>query len=132
MNSISIVLKIMAPLFVAVGALHLVLGLNAEILLGAELKSATITNPALDSQNRFYGVAFSVYGVLFYVCSRDISKYTTIIYSLLWVFFAAGISRFVSIALYGFPPTLMGILLIIEITFPLVLIMWLHRASSES
>ena len=57
-------LKITAPVFVLVGCLHLVLGLNADLLLGANIGADVISDPVLDSQNRFYGVAFTVYGFL--------------------------------------------------------------------
>jgi hypothetical protein len=51
-------LKLVAPVFVLVGALHLVLGVGADALLGARLPAEAFTDPALNSQNRFYGVAF--------------------------------------------------------------------------
>ena len=47
-------------MFFIVGALHLTLGLNADVLLGAKVPAETLSDPALDSQNRFYGVAFMV------------------------------------------------------------------------
>lgn len=131
MKSFSLILKLIAPVFVLVGALHLVMGLGADVMLGANLSPDSISDPALDSQNRFYGVAFSIYGVLFYVCSNDVKKYATIIYCLLWVFFIAGLARLVSIALYGFPPPLVGALLVTEIALPPVLLVWMRRIIDE-
>ena len=131
MNSFALVLKVIAPVFVLVAAIHLVLGLSAEPLLGAELSESTLINAALDSQNRFYGVAFAIYGVLFYVCSRDVRNYATIIYCLLWVFLVAGMARLVSIALLGFPPPLIGILLLVELTFPPIMLLWLRRVLKQ-
>jgi hypothetical protein len=63
MRVLAIVLKISAPVFILVSILHLTLGVGADVLLGANLSPAALADPALDSQNRFYGVAFSVYGV---------------------------------------------------------------------
>jgi len=56
-------LKVVAFVPILVGVLHLVLGLNADVLLGARLPAAVIADPALDSQNRFYGVAFMPYSM---------------------------------------------------------------------
>jgi hypothetical protein len=52
------VLKLIAPVFLVVGCLHLVLGINAEVLLGANIGAEVLTDPVVDSQDRFYGVAF--------------------------------------------------------------------------
>jgi hypothetical protein len=62
MRAFSILLRAIAPLFVLVGGLHLFLGLGADALLGAKISSEVMADPALDSQNRFYGVSFMLYG----------------------------------------------------------------------
>ena len=74
MRSLVLLLKLVAPVFLIVGALHLLLGLGADALLGAKVSAEVMTDPALDSQNRFYGVAFTLYGVLLFLCSTDIAK----------------------------------------------------------
>ena len=61
---LSIVLRLAAVAFIAVGLLHLVLGLGADIMLGAKVPPEAVRAPVLDSQNRFYGTAFALYGVL--------------------------------------------------------------------
>jgi hypothetical protein len=132
MRALALVLKLSAPVFVLVGALHLMLGVGADVLLGAKLSAEAISDPALDSQNRFYGVSFSVYGVLLFLCSTDIPKYATVLRCLLWVFFAAGIARFISIALYGTPPPLVVALMASELLIPPVLLWWLSRIRNES
>jgi hypothetical protein len=132
MHALALVLKLLAPVFVLVGALHLTLGVGADVMLGAKLSAEAITDPALDSQNRFYGVAFSIYGVLLFLCSTDIPKYTAVLRCLLWVFFVAGVARFVSVALYGVPPPLVVVLLISELTIPPALAWWLSRVANES
>ena len=55
MHLYSIVLKLSAPVFLMVGALHLALGLGAEALLGATVPPQAMADPGLDSQNIFYG-----------------------------------------------------------------------------
>ena len=129
MRSLALVLKLLAPVFFIVGALHLVLGLGADVLLGAKVSAEAMTDPALDSQNRFYAVAFTLYGVLLFLCSTDIPKYATVLRCVLWVFFAAGLARFVSIALYGSPPPMIWLLLVGEVVPPPLLAWWLSRTS---
>ena len=127
MRSLVLVLRLLAPVFFIVGALHLVLGLGADALLGAKVSAEVMTDPALDSQNRFYAVAFALYGVLLFLCSTDIPKYATVLRCVLWVFFAAGLARFVSIALHGSPPPMIWLLLIGEVIPPPLLAWWLSR-----
>ena len=121
------VLKMAAPVFLLVGALHLVFGLRADALLGALIPESVLRDPALDSQNRFYGVAFSLYGTLLWLCATDLRRYATVLRCLLWTFFAAGVARLVSCYLYGAPPPLVAALLGIEIIAPALLLLWLKR-----
>jgi hypothetical protein len=132
MRAFALVLKIIAPVFILVGALHLTLGVGADVLLGAKLSAATLNDPVLDSQNRFYGVSFSVYGILLILCSTDLRTYAPVLRCLLWVFFAAGIARFVSIALHGVPSALVVALLVSELVLPPALIWWLSQTMRDS
>ncbi len=127
MRNFSLILKLSAPIFFLVGALHLVFGVSADVLLGAKLGAGVVADPALDSQNRFYGVAFALYGVLLLVCASNIPKYATVLRCVIWVFFAAGIARLVSIAIYGVPPPLVLTLLASELVLPPILALWLGR-----
>lgn len=127
MKTLQLVLRLCAPVFLLVGMLHLLIGLQADVLLGAKLSAETLTDPALDSQNRFYGVAFALYGVLLFLCATDIAKYATVLRCVLWVFFAAGVARLVSVAIHGLPPPLVLALLASELTIPPVLVLWLNR-----
>ena len=132
MHAMAVVLKIAAPIFFIVGALHLTLGVGADVLLGAKLSADTIADPALDSQNRFYGVSFTLYGVLLFLCSTNIPKYATVLRCVLWVFFAGGVARIVSIAIYGFPPPLVIALLVGELLPPPLFAWWLSRVENDS
>ena len=129
MRSLALVLKLLAPVFFIVGALHLVLGLGADALLGARISAEAMTDPALDSQNRFYAIAFTLYGALCFLCSTDIPKYATVLRCVLWVFFAAGLARFVSIAVHGSPPPMIWLLLVGEVLPPPLLAWWLSRTN---
>ena len=127
MNNYAFVLKLLAPVFLLVGAMHLVLGLGADAMLGAIVPVEAMIDPTLDSQNRFYGISFTLYGVLLYLCSTDIPKYATVIRCVMWVFFAAGLARLVSIAIYGAPPILVQALLGSELLIPPLLVFWLSK-----
>jgi hypothetical protein len=131
MNKLALLLKLVSPVFFAVGALHLTLGLGAEALLGAQVSAQALADPGLDSQNRFYGVAFTLYGVLLLVCAQDIPKYATVLKCLLWAFFAAGMARVVSMVTHGSPPPLIWVLFLGEVLPPPVLLWWLKRVTSE-
>ena len=132
MKSYVRVLKLVAPVFFVVGALHLILGPGADVLLGARLSAVTPGDAVLDSQNRFYGVAFTVYGVLLLLCASDLNKYQTVLRCVLGVFFAAGLARCVSIAISGSPTALVLGLLVTEIVAPPVLLWWLSRLDLEA
>jgi len=127
MPSLVTFLKMVAPVFLVVGAIHLVFGVGADAMLGAKLPTEALTDSALDSQNRFYGVAFSLYGVLLYLCATNLPRYATVLRCVLWVFFAAGLARLVSIAIHGIPPLSIVALLATEITLPPLLHLWLSR-----
>ncbi len=130
--SIATFLKIAASVPILVGALHLVLGLQADVLLGARLPAAVIADPAMDSQNRFYGVAFMLYGVVLFVGGSDLKRYLPVVRAALWIFFAAGGARLLSILIYGFPPPLVMALLLVEVVGTPVLLLWLARSGSGS
>lgn len=131
MKTLALCLRLVAPVFFIVGALHLVLGLQAEVLLGAQLTPATIADPALDSQNRFYGVAFTLYGVLLLVCASDLRRHALVLRCLLWVMFAAGAARLASMAVVGSPPPLIWLLMASELLPPPLIAWWLSRVLSE-
>src|SRR5262249_61881375 len=126
--TLAVVLKVVSPIFFIVGALHLTLGLQADALLGAQLSPKVIADPALDSQNRFYGVSFTLYGVLLFLCSTNIPKYATVLRCILWVFFAGGGARFVSLALYGVPPPPIIALWVGALLSSPVFVWWFSRA----
>src|ERR1700709_281496 len=131
MSNIATFLKVAGSVPIVVGVLHLLLGLNADVLLGAKLPPSVIADPALDSQNRFYGVAFMLYGVCLLVGGSDLKRYLPIVRWALWIFFAAGISRLLSILFYAFPPPPAMPLLLIEVVGTPILLMWLARSSVE-
>lgn len=127
MGSYSAALKFASLVFFAVAGAHLTLGLGADQMLGAHLLPETISDPSLDSQNRFYGVAFAFYGVALYVCATDLKRFTPILVAALTVLFLAGCARMISWGLRGAPAPFVIGLLVIEIVLPPVLYVWLRK-----
>lgn len=132
MSTFSGFLRVLAPLFVLAGGLHLFLGLGADALLGAKLTSEVIADPALDSQNRFYGTSFALYGVLLWLCAGNVTKHASVLRCVLWVFFAGGIARLVSIAMHGVPPVPVLVLLASELIAPPLILWWLSRLHDQT
>jgi hypothetical protein len=125
MNAFSTTLRVLAPIFFLVAALHLILGAGAEVLLGATLSPDTLSDPVLDSQNRFYGVVFAIYGVILYLAASNVPKYSPLLRWTFGVFFAGGLARFVSIAIVGIPSLPVLGLMASELLLPPVLFIWL-------
>jgi len=127
MSTLRLVLRIAAAVFIVVAGLHLSFGLDADRMLGAVVPAATVAEPSLDSQNRFYGVAFSLYGVLLYLCAGDLHRYAPILQATFTVFFLAGLARLVSWSVRGAPaPAVIG-LMVTELVLPPLLYLWLRR-----
>ena len=127
MRTFILVLKWLSPIPVLVGSLHLLMGLHADVLLGARLPEQVLSDPVLDDQNRFYGVSFMAYGVLLYLCATDLREYAAVFRVLICFMFLGGVGRLVSVALHGLPtPPVIG-LGVIELFFMPPLLLWHTR-----
>lgn len=127
MKLYSMTLKLASLVFFAVAAIHLVLGLGADQLLGAVVPAEAMTEPSLDSQNRFYGVSFAFYGVALYLCATDIIRFEPVLKAALAVFFLAGCARLVAWGIRGAPAPLVVALLVTELILPPALYIWLRK-----
>ena len=123
-----LVLRSCAVACIAAALPHIVLGVAAERLLDPALPPSLATLASLDSQNRFYGAAFLIYGVLLWRCARDPVGDAALLRALLWVFFAGGLARVVSIVLVGWPSPVVLALAGVELVLPPILLAWLARA----
>jgi Domain of unknown function (DUF4345) len=121
------VLKILAVVITIVAGLHVAMGTNSEILLGARWPQGAALDATIDSQDRFYGAAFLVYACLLWLCGSDLKRYEPVLKTMFAVFFFAGLARFVSFALVGAPSAMIIFLWAFEIASPLVLWLWLTR-----
>ena len=127
MRLYSTTLKLASLVFFAVAAVHLILGLGADQMLGAVVPPEAANDPSLDSQNRFYGVAFAFYGVALYICSTDLARFQPILKAALGVFFLAGCARLVSLGIHGVPAPLILGLMATELGIPPALYLWLRK-----
>ena len=127
MTAFRLVLTLMALVILGAGGLHLIAGLNADVLLGANLPDSVLRDPVLDSQNRFYGISFTLFGVLLLLAVRDLVRYAVMLRCLFAVFFAGGIARVVSLLIHGVPTLPVLLLLATELLLPPVLYVWLSK-----
>lgn len=132
MRLFALVLRLLALVVFLVGAFHLALGVGADVLLGADVPAGAVADPTMDNQSRFHGVSFALYGVLLLLCASDIQRYATVLRCALWVFFAAGLARVVSIVIQGVPPPLIVALLVVELVVPPALVWWLSRVDRRA
>lgn len=125
MSAFVLVIRLLAPITILAGFSHVVLGLNADVLLGANAPAELRSDPVLDSQNRFYGTIFMGYGVLLFLCATDLRKYALLFRILGGFIFLGGIARLISAALHGLPaPPVVGLIVIELVVVPLLL--WWH------
>ncbi|MEE9381152.1 MAG: DUF4345 domain-containing protein [Hyphomonadaceae bacterium] len=131
MLKLSAFLRPFAFVFFAVGLLHLALGPGADVLLGAELSGASRSDPVLDSQNRFYGVSFMLYGALFQLCADDLRKHAAVFRITCIFFLLGGLARLVSIAAVGLPSVPILALMASEIIGGPLLLWWHARTTRD-
>lgn len=126
------VLKFFAIAIAIVAGLHVAMGTQSEILLGARWPQGVPFDATIDSQDRFYGAAFAVYACLLWVCARDLTRYAPVLKIIFAVFFFAGLARFVSFAVVGLPSPMICFLWAVEVVSPPVLWLWLARLQRQS
>lgn len=122
------VLRLFAIGCILAGMTHVALGLGADTALGANPGAAAL-DASLDSQNRFYGMAFTVYGALTWLYTRDMTRYAPMFRVLMAAFFLGGLARLVSAALHGMPSALVLGLAASELLLPPLFLSWQRRIS---
>ena len=125
-------LQLSGLILIGAGAAHVVLGVHADVLLGAGVSAQSITDAGHDSQNRFYGAMFSVCGALLILFSRDLHRYAPAAGMLLVGITLAGLSRITSVVLFGWPPPLVLGLGVLEVVLPPAMLLWLNRHLKEA
>jgi hypothetical protein len=132
MKGFILTLRVLAMAFIAVSLLHLFFGAYADAMLGAPVSHAMASDPSLDSQNRFYGITFSLLGIALLICATDLRRYEPVLLATLGVLFAAGIARAISWAIHGAPsPIIIGIFCA-DLLLPPLLYVWFRRVGVKS
>ena len=129
MRALKFTLQALGLGIVGVALVHVVLGPNAEVLLGSGISPSSIADPAIDSQNRFYGAAFALFGGVFLLGSADIAKYRPMLLLAFGAFFVAGLTRIISVVVAGWPPLPVLCLAVVEICGPPIMCFWLNRVA---
>ena len=132
MNLFLLALRCLAAIFLLVAVLHFALGVDAEVLLGAKLSAEATAEPTLNSQDRFYGVAFSLNAVVLYFASKDLQRYEPLLKAVCWVCFVGGLSRILSWALHGAPAPMVIFLGATELVGPPLLLYWLGKIKRDA
>jgi Domain of unknown function (DUF4345) len=127
MKAFVLTLRILAIAFIAVAMLHLLFGMQADAMLGVPVTTAMAAEPSFDSQNRFYGITFSLLGVALLISATDIQRYEPIIIATLGVLFAAGIARVVAWTIHGAPSTIIIGITCADLLLPPAIYFWLKR-----
>ena len=131
MNGFTWALRILAVAFIAVSCLHLFFGLGADVMVGSPVTPEMMVNPSFDSQNRFYGVTFSLLGWVLLIASTDITRYRPMILAALGVLFVAGIGRAIAWALSGTPSTIIIGIVVADLLLPPLFYFWLNRVQTQ-
>jgi hypothetical protein len=105
--------------------LHVLFGVAGDGLIGAPVPDAI--DASLDSQNRFYGASFAIYGALLWYCARDVRTHAGLLRIVLAIFFFGGCARALSAIQYGLPSSPIVALWAVELIVPPLLLVWLRR-----
>ena len=121
MQSFQLTLQIIGALIFVIALLHGALGHGAETLIGIPVPEMARTNPSQDSQNRFFVLAFALYGVVLWFAANDLQRYAELLNATMGVFFMAGLGRLISMARRGLPAAPVIALAVAEIVGPPIL-----------
>ena len=127
MNAYPLTLRVLAVGIIGVSLIHVLFGVSSETFLGSSISETSLIDANLDSQNRFYGAAFSLFSVVWWIGSTDLERYKLLLTASFIVFFIAGVSRLISLALVGLPTNPVIVLLIVELILPPFLYVGLRR-----
>ena len=127
MNAYPLTLRVLAVGIIGVSLIHVLFGVSSETFLGSSISETSLVDANLDSQNRFYGAAFSLFSVVWWIGSTDLERYKLLLTASFIVFFIAGVSRLFSLVFFGLPTNPVIMLLVIELILPPFLYVGLRR-----
>lgn len=118
-------LKVFSLIILSVALIHALLGTEGEVLIGAHWPIGLVKDATIDSQDRFYGVAFALYAAVLWQSSSDLQRFSPILKSAFIVFFLSGCARFIALGITGVPSKVIIFLWSLELISP-PLLMWWH------
>jgi hypothetical protein len=121
------VMRVLGAVPLLVGLSHIVFGITADGQLGAVLTPDVVSDPVLDSQDRFYGAAFMGYGALLYLCLTDLKRYAGVFRLMCAFIVLGGVARLLSIMLRGLPPPPVLGLVGVELVLVPLIVGWHSR-----
>jgi Domain of unknown function (DUF4345) len=124
------VLRLLAVSCLVPAILHGALGVGSDGLIGAPV--LPMVDATLDSQNRFYGVAFGICGALLLYCASDVARFAGILRIVFAGIFGAGCARFLAYFAHGLPSEEVQFLWATEVLIPPLLSLWLNRHLARS
>jgi hypothetical protein len=80
-----------------------------------------VSHPNADSELRFYSVIWIGYGIVMVQTAQNLARHMVRVPFLLALFFGGGIARLISYLAVGQPHALFILLMVIELTLPLLL-----------
>jgi Domain of unknown function (DUF4345) len=107
------------------GLCHLLLGVDGDWIVG--VGPAVPINPSLDSQNRFYGTAFILYGALLWIGASDMRRYALVLKLVFGMMLVAGMARGLAVLAHGWPSPQILFLWSTEVILPPVMGLWLRQ-----
>jgi Domain of unknown function (DUF4345) len=120
-------LKAFSIIILSVAFIHAFLGTEGEVLIGAYWPKDLLKDATIDSQDRFYGVAFALYAVVLWQSANDLPRFSPVLKSAFVVFFLSGCARFIALAITGMPSKAIIFLWVLELVCPPLLLWWHSR-----
>jgi Domain of unknown function (DUF4345) len=120
----AVVLRFAALACAGAGLCHALLGVSGDWIVG--VVPSNPVDPSLDSQNRFYGAAFLLYGLLLWSGAKDVVRFAPILRAVFAVLFLAGCARGLAVLAHGLPTPQILFLWSTEIILPPVMWVWLN------
>jgi hypothetical protein len=118
-------LRILAVACGAAALTHTLLGVGGDWVVGAPVGDPI--DATLDSQNRFYGAAFGLYGVLLWMSASDVRRFAPVLRAVLIMMFAGACARGLAVLAHGWPSVQVMGLWATEVFGPPVVWVWLNR-----
>lgn len=137
MRKFQITLYVLAVIPVLTGLLDVVLGLRAIESFSVGISSAFLGDVLYNAQYRFLGGVWIGFGVLLYVCAKDLQKYAAILKIVLLSILVGGIGRLITILHIGLPENTAGAAFVlgnmaIETVGMLGLLLWQSKIPLKS